>query len=198
VETAIRLERVKTPCLKRQQQLLLLQGVVEHGPEELDRLGRILETVTADAALYAENREVIPMEERISFGEELLEAVLDNGMQTCERLFDTYRGFSVYLPAGMDLKHPYLYVRSRNGGTYRVEMETEKPLGCAMRLDRLLEGFSQRAKDVEEQMETVRKRRAEALLDLEAGNPYLAQVAELEEELAAIDRRLEETEEKTA
>ena len=81
------------------------------------------------------------MEERAAFGEELLEAVLDNEMQGEERVFDTYQGFSIFLPAGMDLKHPYVFVRSKNGGSYRVEMGTDKPLGCAMRVDHLLDGL---------------------------------------------------------
>ncbi len=198
VETANRLERTKIACRHRQKQLLDLQTVVESAPAELDRLTALLERTAADARDYAENREVIPMEERAAFGEELLEAVLDNELYGEERIFDTYQGFSVCLPAGMDLKHPYVVLRSQNGASYRVEMGTDKPLGCAMRVDHLLDGLGQRVQSIEEQLENTRKRQLEAEIDLEKGNPYVLQVEELEQELCEIDRRLSETDEKSA
>lgn len=198
VETANRLERTKISCRQRQRQMLDLQTVVERVPSELDRLTRLLEITRADAAAFAENRQVIPMDERSAFGEELLEAILDNEMQKSERLFDTYQGFSVYLPAGMDLKRPFVYVRSENGGVYRLEMETEKPLGCAMRIDHLLEGLCERVVGISDQIETNRKRRREAELDLEKGNPYVEEVEKLEEELASIDEKLSLPDEQSA
>lgn len=198
VETANRLERTKIACRHRQKQLLDLQTVVESTPAELDRLTALLERTEADARDYSKKREVIPMEERVAFGEELLEAVLDNELYGEERIFDTYQGFTVCLPAGMDLKHPYVFVRSKNGGSYRVEMGTDKPLGCAMRVDHLLDGLAQRVQSIEEQLENTRKRQLEAELDLEKGNPYALQVEELEQELCEIDRKLSEPDEKSA
>ncbi len=198
VETANFLERTRIACRHRQRQMLDLQSVVEHVPAELERLSRLLEITKADAEDYAQNREVIPMDERCAFGEELLEAVLDNELYGEERLFDTYQGFSIYLPAGMDLKHPYVFVRSRNGGAYRLEMETDKPLGCAMRIDHLMDGFSLRIESIKQQLEHARKRQTEAKFDLEKGNPYVAKVEELERELEQLDRRLAEPDEKSA
>lgn len=198
VETANRLERTKIACRHRQKQMLDLQTVVESVPAELDRLSALLERTKADAEDYSKNREVIPMEERAAFGEELLEAVLDNEMQGEERVFDTYQGFSIFLPAGMDLKHPYVFVRSKNGGSYRVEMGTDKPLGCAMRVDHLLDGLEGRVQSILEQLENARKRQLEAEFDLEKGNPYVPLVEDLEQELSEIDRKLAEPDEKSA
>ncbi len=198
VETANRLERTKIACRHRQRQMLDLQTVVERVPAELERLTRLLEITCADARDFEANRQVVPMDERNAFGEELLEAILDNEMQGSERLFDTYQGFSIFLPAGMDLKHPYVFVRSENGGAYRLEMETEKPLGCAMRIDRLLEGLPERAESVRAQIENNGKRRQEAQMDLEKGNPYVDLVQQLEKELAAIDEKLALPDEKSA
>lgn len=198
VETANRLERTKIACRQRQKQMLDLQTVAEHVPAELKRLSRLLAITAADAEDYTKRREVIPMEERAAFGEELLEAVLDNELFGEKRLFDTYQGFSIYLPAGMDLKHPYVFVCSKNGGSYRVEMETDKPLGCAMRIDHLLDGLPARVESIKEQMENNRRRKLEAEFDLEKGNPYVAQIEELEKELSEIDRRLTDSDEKSA
>jgi len=148
--------------------------------------------------LYNTSKEVIPQDERNAFGEELLDAIRDNHMQNTERLFDRYQGFDVFLPANMNSEKPHIYIRSFNGGAYYLEMETDKPLGCAMRIDHLLEHLPDRVLSFEEQMARAEKQRKEALADIERGNTYQDEVEELEINLADIDRQLAETEEKSA
>lgn len=195
VETANRLERQKMACRQRQKLLLDLRMVAEQAPTEMERLRALHAVTVADATQYVAGKSVIPMDERLAFGEELLEAIRDNHMRETERLFDRYQGFAVVLPANMNGENPYVYIRSDHGGVYSVEMETDKPLGCAMRIDHLLEHLSERAFSLEEQICRVAKQRAEALTDMESGNPYEQEVEALEQELAAIDKQLLETEE---
>ena len=198
VETANRLERTKISCRQRQKQLIDLRSVVDNVPAELDRLKKHHTITSLDVELYNASKEVVPQDERVAFGEELLDAIKDNHMQNTERLFDNYQGFVVFLPANMNCEKPHIYIRSSNGGAYYLEMETEKPLGCAMRIDHLLEHLSERVISFEEQMARAEKQREEALSDIEKGNAYQDEVEELEIELADIDRRLAETEEKSA
>lgn len=198
VETSIQLERTKVACRERQKHLIDLRAVVENAPYELERLQRQHQIASLDVGLYKTAKETVPQEERVAFGEELLDALRENGGQTEERLFDTYQGFDVCLPAGMDQEHPYVYLRTVNGGVYHLEMETDKPLGCAMRIDHLLESLTDRVSSLWDKMRQTQQRRVEALADLEQGNVYQQEVDRLEEALDALDRQLAEEEEQSA
>ena len=198
VETANRLERTKISCRQRQKQLIDLRAVVDNVPAELERLENHRRITLSDIELYSSSKEVVHQDERIAFGEELLDAINNNHMKNTERLFDNYQGFDVFLPANMDCEKPHIYIRSLNGGAYYLEMETDKPLGCAMRIDHLLEHLCDRVASFEEQMRRTVQQREEALSDIENGNMYEDEVEELENELAEIDRCLAETEEKSA
>ena len=118
-------------------------------------------------------------------------------MQNKERRFDGYQGFDVVLPAAMDCEKPHVYIRSVNGGEYPLEMETDKPLGCAMRIDHLLEHLAERVLSLEEQIRRVDQQQTEALADLENGNEYQAEVERLQLALDTIDKQLAK-EEKSA
>ncbi|MBQ6885222.1 MAG: DEAD/DEAH box helicase family protein [Clostridia bacterium] len=198
VETSNKLERVKMAYRNRQKQILSLRAIVDGVPAELERLKRIQKITERDLELYTNSKGVVPNEERQAFGEELLKTLGDNHMQDTERLFDNYQGFDVCLPAGMDTENPYVYVRSKNGGVYYLEMETEKPLGCAMRIDHLLEGLSQRVLNYKQQIYTTCKQEKEALADIENGNMYQDEMEKLQIELDQIDKCLLEVDKKSA
>ncbi|MGN0178218.1 MAG: hypothetical protein ACI4DY_02090, partial [Monoglobaceae bacterium] len=100
--------------------------------------------------------------------------------------------FDVFLPANMDVNQPHIYIRSQNGGAYYLEMNTDKPLGCAMKIDRLLEQLNNRAAMLREQIYRVEKQKAEAIADIETGNSYQTEVDELLYELIEIDADLSE------
>lgn len=198
VETSNRLERTKIAFRQRQKQLIDLRSIVDSTPSELDALSEQLRITSKDVDLYASFKETVPQEERLAFGEELLTAVNDNHLKTFERVFDNYQGFDVILPANMDFERPYVFVKSINGGSYYVDMKTDKPLGCAKRLDYLLEHLPDNVDSFKEQISLTEKRRQEALMDIDSGNVYEIQVEALENELAEIDRLLAEDEEKSA
>lgn len=198
VETANRLERTRMASRQRQKQLMELRAVIESVPGRLDELADARKKAERDLERYAANKESIPMDERRAFGEELLEALRDNGLRESERVFGWYQGFDIVLPANMLPDRPYIFVRGKSGGSYYLEMDGDKALGCAMRIDRLLEDLPKRIKSLEEQAADTRKQSAEALADLEQGNPYQEQISELTAELARIDKELSETEEKAS
>ncbi len=198
VETANKLDRSKIAYRNRQKQIIALRAVADNVPAEIERLRRLCAITIKDVELYGASKQVIPNEERTAFGEELLDAIKENHMQSNERLFDTYQGFDVCLPAGMNIEKPYVYIRSCNGGVYHLEMETEKALGCAMRIDHLLEHLSERVLSYKEKMDIAVKQRQEALADIENGNKYQQEVEKLEKELADIDDCLMQDEKKSA
>lgn len=190
VETANRLERARTSGRQRQKQLIDLRAVVESTPGKLERLRDLQKKALRDVAAYAACRESVPMEERRAFGEELQAAILDNGMRETERVFDRYQGFDVILPAHMAPEKPFVFVTRAGGGRYCVEMDGDKTLGCAMRIDRLLEDLPARAASFAAQLADAEKQREEAEADMESGNPYQEQIEALAAELADIDKQL--------
>ena len=198
VETANKLDRTKIAYRNRQRQLISLRAVVENIPVELERLNKSLDITISDVELYAKTKCVVHNDERSAFGEELLEAIKCNHMSDKERVFDSYQGFDVCLPAGMDVENPYVYIRSINGGLYYLEMETDKALGCAMRIDHLLENLNDKVESYKKQITLVAKQKQEAMADIETGNTYQLVVEELEKELISIDEELMRQEKKSA
>lgn len=198
VETANRLERARMSGRQRQKQLIDLRAVIDSVPDKIKSLKELRRKALRDIERYTRYKETVPMEERHAFGEELLEAILDNVMREKERVFDTYQGFEIILPANMMKDKPYVYVTSRDGGKYYVEMDGDKALGCAMRIDRLLEDLPNRVKNFEEQISNAKKQREEAEQDLDQGNPYQVTIESLIHELENIDKELSETEGKAS
>ena len=183
---------------QRQKQLIDLRSVIENTPEKVENTSKLIGIVKLDTALYAAKKEPVPMAERTAFGEELLEAVKSNVLKASERLFDTYQGFSIMLPANMTEEHPYIYVRSTNSGVYYVDMGGDSPLGCSKRIDYLLDHFEDKLQSLSKQLDEAINRQKEAEADLESGNPYLEQITALTEELADIDKKLTESEDKAS
>lgn len=198
VETANRLERARMSGRQRQKQLIDLRAVIDSVPDKIKSLKELRRKALRDIERYTRYKETVPMEERHAFGEELLEAIIDNVMREKERVFDTYQGFEIILPANMMKDKPYVYVTSNDGGKYYVEMDGDKALGCAMRIDRLLEDLPDRVKSFEDQIANAKKQRDEAKQDLDQGNPYQDTIESLIHELENIDKELSETEGKAS
>ena len=190
LETENLLESAKINFNKRQTQLVRLRSVVDNSPAIISRLEKSYDTLVLDAKLYASQKTVIHNEERQSFGEELLDAINDNHMQSEKRLFDSFQGFDIYLPANMDIVNPHVLVVSKNGGEYFVDMKTDKPLGCTMRIDRFLDDLPKRADEVKNKIELTQKQMKQAIDDIESGNSFEAEVDRLLNKLAEIDKQL--------
>lgn len=198
VETANRLDRKRIAFRQRQKQLADLRSLVERHPSVLQKHRRLRSMIAQDIDRFRAEKAVIPMDERLAFGEELLEALRENAQARAERRFDTYQGFDVTLPADMLPERPFVYVRSENGSSYYLDMDTEKPLGCARRIDYLLEHLPERAAGVDRAMQEAETQYQAALADLARGNPYEEEIGQLTEALAEIDQELENAKEETA
>ncbi len=199
VEVANKLERVKITCRSRQKEMQQLRVVIDSLPAKIKDFENLAKRTEKDYVFYQKNKETIPNEERIAFGEELLEAIADNIGCPNERMFDSYQGFDIYLPANMEYEHRYILVKSKHDGIYRCEIEADRtPLGCSKSIDYLLEHLNERAERLYQNAETSRKQKREAEADLERDNPFLAEVERIANELSAIDNELEELTKKEA
>ena len=193
VETANILERVRISNRQRQKQLIDLREVIDHTPEKIKRTEELRKKTILDAKFYEKNKKSIRVEERQEFGEKLLDALRDYCFRATEHHFGQYQGFDVIIPANLPRENQYIYVARNGGGRYYVEMDGEKVLGCAMRIDRLLDGLQNRVKSLKKKIDDIKKQKNEAEYDLFSGNPYQKQVENLEAELERIDKKLEES-----
>lgn len=192
VEVSNQLERVKIASRARQKQLRELRSVIEISARKAAENRRLAALAREDYRFYGENKVSVPNEERIAFGEELLEAVGGNIGMSRERAFDTYMGFDVILPASMGDEYRHIIIRRDGGGSYVCEIDKDKtPLGCSKSVDYLLEHLDRRADNLDSLALVCDKRIGEAEEDLRGENPYLEVIGYLKTELAAIDAELE-------
>ena len=195
VETANRMDRAGILARKRRKKLVELRTLIEELPSRIETLTDLRNKAALDAARYKSGRERVGMDERRAFGEELLEALGENVLRGKESFFGWYQGFDIILPANMIKDRPFVYVSAAGGGKYHLEIEGDKPLGCAMRVDKLLEGLPDRVKKLEEQISEAYKEGEDAEKEIEIGNPYQDEVEALAKTLAEIDKKLFEAEE---
>lgn len=192
VETANRIERVKILSAEKQSQLLEAANIIAETPGKLDELIKRRDIVRKDKKLYKRSKEKIPNDERIAFGEELLDALNDNNIVERERVFTEYQGFNVVLPANMLVERPYIYITSRNHGIYYNDMtDVTTALGCSRSIDYLLEHLDDRLKNLTMDIHNLKKNCEIAKADYEAGNPYEEELERLYKELEVIDKEIE-------
>lgn len=190
VEVSNRVERTRMAMSQRQRRLMELKALLESIPDKIANLTRLKGQALADARRYRACKERIPAEERQAFGEELLEAIMGNSMLPAERLFTEYQGFDVILPPNMTLDRPFVLVRGKSGSEYHVDMDGGKAMGCSMRLDRLLDGLEDTAKELGKRIAEERKNMKTARAELDEGNRFKDELEKLSAELAEIDLQL--------
>lgn len=194
VETANRIEHLRISSRRRERELGAMRALIEEQPDRMARQKELIRITEADDRFYRETRVKISLEERTAFGEELIEALRQNADRPEPRVFDSYQGFTVELPARMAADKPYVNVLSPNGGRYYVAMDLEKPMGCAQRLDILFDRLPLRAEEQKETQSQLRRQLKDAREDYARGNPYPDRIDELESKLSRIDKQLEESE----
>lgn len=199
IETHNELERMKLRRRQREQELRRMQKLREENPAKQKRLRERREKLRKDSRHFAENRENLTRQEREAFGEELLEALRENRRQPKERCFDSLHGFDVLLPAGMTADQPQVILSGVTDNRYPVDMKDAKAAGCVQRMEYTLLHIEERVHAAEEEIRRAKEELLQADRELEKGNPYEEQTAELNEKLLTIDqelsRRAEEKEE---
>lgn len=191
VVAANRVERIKVNIRARQRQIQELRGVVDSSVIKIERLSKQIKNTRRDYRQYTIDKTAIPAEDRVAFGEELLDALRDNIGRRNARLFDSYQGFDVMLPADMTEEYPFVLLRSSHGNEYHCALDFEKtPLGCSRTVDYLLDHLDERADKLKEQLDTAKKQMNDALADLEEENPHIAKLEKAKRELDEIDEQI--------
>lgn len=195
VEVANKLDRAKIAFRSRRKELMDVCEISAKIPEQIARLDELVAIAKKDIKLYAENKESVKNDERLSFGEELIDALKTNVLRNNERLFDYYQGFNICLPAEMRFEQPFIIIKSKNGGAYSVEIDLEKPAGCTKRIDYVLDHLDDKIAALRTTKRSAVKRKEDAEINLSKGNTHQNIIDELTAELAEIDRKLNEIEE---
>ena len=192
VDTANRLEHLRISSRQRVRQLASLRQIADTFPDKIRRQKQHIGNLQSDHAYYLKNRAKISREDRQAFGEELIEALKQSSHEP--RVFDTYNGFTVELPADLPTDRAYVYLIGISGERYYVDIDPQKPLGCSQRLDLTLDRLDERAEQQNAVLSQYRRQLKDARADLAAGNPLTEQIEALEQELERIDQELNESE----
>ena len=192
VDTANRLEHMRITSRQRERQLAELKQMVDAFPDKIRHQKEHVDQIRLNYTYYTHHRTKVSREERQAFGEELIEALKQKSSEP--RIFDTYNGFTVELPADMPQERPYIYLVGLMGERFYVEIDPQKPMGCSQRLDFTLDRLDERAEQQNAVLSQYRRQLKDARADIAAGNPYIEQIEALEQELERIDKELNESE----
>lgn len=190
IETSNELERAKIKCRQREQELLRLNSVVQEGPLKIEQIGQRKKHLKQDRQHFIKNRETLTKQERIAFGQELLEALADNKARVESRYFDSLHGFKILLPADMRFDRPYVMIAGISEAEYEVDMREAKEIGCVQRIEHVLIHFEDRIRAAKEDISHARAQMNQAKEELLKGNDFTSEVAGLTEKLIDIDEEL--------
>ena len=190
IETYNHLERARISKRQRCKQLSELDYNIEDIKRKIKDQEYKIAVVEADRSYYNDQKEEVPNEERIAFGEELIEALKSNIGIYKEQLFDTYQGFEVILPKDMTADDRYILIRRYNGGTYRVDMNDRKELSITRAIDGVLISLPKRTEKLRKGLANYESQLQETYAEISKGNPYDDVVDELEKQLEVIDEQL--------
>lgn len=136
---------------------------------------------------YETQKSETTKEERFEIRQQIFDAVCENVMQDAERIFTTYKGFDVVLPAHMPKEKPHLYLQKI--GRYYVEIgESEK--GVIIRLDNCLDGLNDRYLRLQGNYEQLCRNRQHIVDELSKDEDYEEKINSVKTQLDEIDKKL--------
>ncbi len=188
VEVSNQLEHAKINSRQKTKNLLNLQCILVSIPGRKKTRESLIKKARMDLIYYRQYKQSIPREERVMFGEELLLALKNNVLKDEERVFDTYQGFKVILPAKMLPERPQVILSY--AGTYTVDMDGDKPLGVCQRLDYALDHLQDTIRSHEDALLDLEQQRCQAQSDIDKGNEFELLVETLTKRLEEIDKLL--------
>ena len=192
VETANALTRTQLAKAQRSEEIRSLSALLSTLPDEIKSAAALRSSLSKDVQHYSSSKVPLTNAERTAFGEELMEALKLNFLRSKERLFDTFQGFSVMLPANMTEEKPYVLLRSPNGSSYQVFLGSSSPLGLCRGIELFLDNLRIKLSRTSTHINNLKKRRIEAEDNIRRGNEYEEPVQRLTARLNEIDNKLNE------
>lgn len=190
IDTSNELERLKIHCRQREQELKTMKNVILSQPAAIERLAKRKRSLEQDYQHYITQRETLSKDDRIAFGEEILDALKGNLLAEKDRWFDNLHGFRILLPARMKHEYPIVMIEGVSGNRYDVEMRDAKAGGCIQRIEHILSNLNKRAEAVDTEIKSVSAQAEHAQTEIKKGNRYTADVVRMSEKLLDIDEEL--------
>ena len=192
VDISNRLEHARINQRQKQKQLIKQREWLEVVPARLHTRKNRIAAMWDDQRYYLANKHSVANDDRILFGEKLLDALAHNKYTVRERIFGSYQGFDVILPLKMSPEKPYVLLRRGRGNSYEVKMDDAKALGCSKRIDNVLDHLGQEIERNQKEYEQLESQKNTAEAEALQGNEFDDEVARLAEELSNIDAILKE------
>ncbi|MCD8294596.1 MAG: DEAD/DEAH box helicase family protein [Clostridia bacterium] len=154
------------------------------------------ETAEEDAGLSeeekAENKKFRALENKLiaarkELREPLAKALTENAYALHETPVGTYRGFEIYIPAGMDPAKPYIWLRRE--GKYIVELGGSKQ-GYLVRIENFLENMDKLLKKHQDRCKELTARRKYYTAELKKTTDYDTKIEAVQQALEQIDKDL--------
>ncbi len=194
VEVSNELEHARINQKQKRKELVRLKDLINSYPAQIEKRKIMIRNARYDHTNYKARKQVVTMEERISFGEELLYALAKNTMRDKDRRFCHYQGFAVILPRRMKPEKPYVILQRQNSNRYTVKMDGDKALGCSKRLDYFLEHLGDTVAFHENKLREMQLELKNAKESYAKGNEFNMEVESLVRKLSMIDKKLEKGE----
>lgn len=193
VEVSNRLEHAKINQRAKRKELVNLSELIDGMPDRIRKAESLIDRCIFDNEHYENSMEHLTRDYRIEFGEELMKQLAANVMKDHDSLYTEYQGFGVWFPKHMKADEPYVIIHIPSGNRYTVNMDFRSSgLGCAMRIDYLLNHLDERLDKFRDSLEDLNTQLRQAVNDIDQGNPYDEEVERLAERLDEIDRELKE------
>ena len=193
VETENEMKRVLLASRKRAKELQEMKEMAAEIPEDIAKRQNYINMIETDMKHYAKKKSPMTDPARKEIGTAILNAIRRSkqGQNVSKEMFG-YQGFQVRIPALKPDQEPYVKLCGPSGGSYRVKMDTDKPVGCCRILNNYLGTQLEKIKERHEKKCMIgRQTMRHIWAEMEKGNPHIKRLEELREELEQLEKEMD-------
>lgn len=193
VETENEMKRVLISSRKRAKELQEMKEMAAEIPDEIARHQKYINIIEADLKHYARSKKSMTDPARKELGTAILHALQCSKQgQDESKIIFLYQGFQIRIPPLKADEDPYVKLCGSHGGSYKVKMDTDKPLGCCRILNHYLGTQLEKIKERHEKRCMIGRQTMRHIWEeVETGNPYIQRLEALREELEQLEKELE-------
>jgi hypothetical protein len=164
-----------------------LQKELTELPQKIQEAKLRMDKCQSDAKFFSSADFVIEKEERQKLANDIFNAVIENEMQSSERVLLNYKGFDIVLPKDMPKEKPYIYLQKC--GRHYVELGNALK-GVMIRIDNCLEGLQEKTIKLENAYRQLLVNHKNIEDELAKDEKYDERILEMQEQLKTIDKKL--------